>query len=450
MNVTTILRRGLAASLLLACAAALAAPAKHVVLISIDGLRPEFYRQTDWPTPNLQELAREGRSSDGVRGIFPTLTYPSHTTLVTGVAPAGHGIRYNTRFSPQGNGLWYVDAADVQAPTLWQALRQAGLTSAAVSWPISKGAPIDYNLPEIWSYTDPYDRTGPIREHATPPGLFDEVERNATGKLRALDLDYRGLAMDENNSRILAYLLRTYRPSLAAIHLVAADSAQHAVGRSGARVNKALATVDKAVGNILDALKQAGLAADTAVIVTGDHGFAAVHTSLSPNVWLRKAGLLPDAPGDGNWRARFHAAGGSAFLRLRDPGDDAALTRVRALLAALPTEQQALFRVVEVEELRREGADPEAVLALAGTSGVLFRNDATGSVLGQASGGAHGHHPDQSGLQTGFIGYGAGFARGGQAGPLALTDIAPVVARLLGIPFAAPCSAQCRALVPSP
>ncbi|RZK40003.1 MAG: alkaline phosphatase family protein, partial [Hymenobacter sp.] len=81
-------------------APALAQPAKHVVLISIDGFRPDFYREAKWPTPNLQRMAAQGTSADGVRGVFPSVTYPSHTTLVTGVAPAQHGIYYNSPFEP--------------------------------------------------------------------------------------------------------------------------------------------------------------------------------------------------------------------------------------------------------------------------------------------------------------------------------------------------------------
>ena len=93
-----------------------AARPDHVVLVSIDGLRPEFYRDPRWPAPTLQWMAREGAQAEGVRGVFPSVTYPSHTTLVTGALPARHGVLYNTPFEPAGQtGAWYWEASAIRA-----------------------------------------------------------------------------------------------------------------------------------------------------------------------------------------------------------------------------------------------------------------------------------------------------------------------------------------------
>ncbi len=69
--------------------------AKHVILISIDGFRPDFYKDKSWSAPNLRKLMNEGVYAQGVNSVFPSVTYPAHTTLVTGAAPARHGIYYN-------------------------------------------------------------------------------------------------------------------------------------------------------------------------------------------------------------------------------------------------------------------------------------------------------------------------------------------------------------------
>jgi arylsulfatase A-like enzyme len=413
-------------------------PARHVVLISIDGLRPDFYRDASWPAPHLQALARRGVAAEGVDGVFPTLTYPSHTTLATGVAPARHGIVYNTRFDAASAApRWFVKAAEVQAPTLWDAVRRAGLTSAAVSWPVTSGAPIDWNLPETFSYETPEDRRGAISAEATPPGLFEEVQRNATGLLSARDVYYKYPAMDRNNARALAYLIKAYKPNLAAIHIVHADSAQHQHGRDGEAVRKAVAGADAAVGVILDAVEEAGLARDTAVIVTGDHGFVDTHTALAPNVWLREAGLLGNPQGEeergAGWKAVFHAGGGSTFLQLRDPADRATLQKVQALLAALPPGTRRLFRTIDHDALVRAGADPRAALALAAEQGIAFTGAARGAALRPLRGGAHGYYPDFAEIRTGFVAAGAGIGRPGPLPRLHLKDVAPTVAALLGI-----------------
>ena len=88
--------------------------ARHVVLISIDGLRPDYYlpsRERLTTTPALDALRARGSWAEGVIGQFPSLTYPSHTSIVTGVRPAVHGVVQNTIFGPDGAGTWYFESA---------------------------------------------------------------------------------------------------------------------------------------------------------------------------------------------------------------------------------------------------------------------------------------------------------------------------------------------------
>lgn len=272
---------------------ALGQAAKHVVIISIDGFRPEFYQDNSWATPNLRQMAASGVQANGVRSVFPSVTYPSHTTILTGVMPAQHGIYYNAPFEPGGQtGRWYWEENLIKTETLWDAVRKAGLKSASVFWPVSAGAPIDYNIPEVWSLDKNIDRVTPIRQGATPKGLLEEIEQNATGKLQEKDLDSDYMIADENGSRMAAYLIQTYKPNLLTFHIYAVDHAAHGEGRDGEHVRKAVATADRAVGNILEAIEKAGIKESTAVIVTGDHGFVDINQSLSPNVALAKNGLI--------------------------------------------------------------------------------------------------------------------------------------------------------------
>ncbi|OUJ74664.1 alkaline phosphatase family protein [Hymenobacter crusticola] len=406
--------------------------AKHVVLISIDGFRPDFYREAKWPTPNLQRMAAQGTSANGVRGVFPSVTYPSHTTLITGVAPAQHGIYYNSPFEPDGaTGRWYWEESLIKTPTLWDAVHQAGLKSASVQWPVSVGAPIDYNVPEFWSLDKNVDRLTPIRQQTTPKGLFEEIELNATGKLTARDMSSDYVSEDENDSRIAAYLLETYKPALLTWHVFGVDHAEHQDGRDGEHVRRALATADWAVGNVLEALAKAGIDKETAVIVTGDHGFVDINTTLAPNVVLAQNGLYNAEKG--NWKAQFHTSGAAAFLMLKDKKDKKTTAQVRALLAKLPADQQKLFRVVERAELDQIGADPNAVLALAPALGVSMSAAREGNLVRPGKGGTHGFFPDNDQIKTGFIGFGPGFEAGKVIPQMRLQDVAPRAASLLGL-----------------
>lgn len=123
--------------------------AEHVVVISVDGLLPAYYLDETWPAPAMQQLYREGAHAVAVRSVFPALTYPGHTTLVTGALPARHGVYNNRKFEPVADPPWRKDASDIRVPALWGAVRARGGKTASVLWPLTVGAAIDWNLPEI-------------------------------------------------------------------------------------------------------------------------------------------------------------------------------------------------------------------------------------------------------------------------------------------------------------
>src|SRR5664279_3857914 len=131
----------------------LAAP---VLMISIDGLKPEYVLEADQRglhIPYLRTLVREGAYAEGVVGVWPTVTYPSHTTLITGVSPSEHGIYNNQEFDPGRNfsGAWFWYAPQIRVPTLWKVAHDAGLRTASVGWPVSVGATdVDSLIPEYW------------------------------------------------------------------------------------------------------------------------------------------------------------------------------------------------------------------------------------------------------------------------------------------------------------
>jgi len=121
---------------------------------------------------------KSGAYAEGVRGVvLPTVTYPSHTTLITGVWPSKHGIWNNVAFDPFGinpeGRYWYTQ--DIRVQTQWDAAASAHLTVGSVSWPVSVGArSVQYLIPEVWRAVTPDDlkllRTLPT------PGLLSEFE----------------------------------------------------------------------------------------------------------------------------------------------------------------------------------------------------------------------------------------------------------------------------------
>jgi predicted AlkP superfamily pyrophosphatase or phosphodiesterase len=426
----------MAGGLLLTLSAA-AQQVNHVVLITIDGFRPDFYQDASWGMNNLRMMKDSGVSADGVNCVFPSVTYPDHTTIITGVKPAKHGIYYNAPFEDgKASGKWYWYYNAIKVPTLYDAVHAAGKTNANVIWPVSVGAPVDYNIPDIWPLGKKTDRREATAAVTTPASLWQEVQENATGRFGPDDFAMvrEELLMDENVARMGAYIITKYKPAFTTLHLACADHYEHMQGRDGLLVRKAVAGADRAIGTILEALIRAGIKDSTAIIVTGDHGFVDIKQSFAPNVLLAEAGLIRNID-KGDWKARFHTAGGSAFLHLKDRNDKQSLEKVKEILAHLPVDQQQLFKVIDRKQLDAIGADPNAVLALAAAQGVTIGGAVKGAIVKEAKGGTHGYYPDFHEIQTGFVAYGPGIVRGTVLKEMDLTDVAPVIAKLLGLKF---------------
>ncbi|MBQ7471231.1 MAG: alkaline phosphatase family protein [Prevotella sp.] len=406
---------------------------KYVIMITIDGLRAEMIDDPLMPSPFLKMMSREGLRIGRVIGVPPAGTYPSHTTLVTGEVPARHRIFYNRPFLWNKDtariSYWYADS--IAVPTIWQRAHEAGMKTASLFWPVSTGSPyIDYNVPEFWSLDYSCDQMAYIKPFCTPLGILDELEQNACGKLDTITYQAGSLQRDGRTAAMANYLMNHYQPRLMTIHLITTDYSQHALGTMSQQLLQDMASADHAVGTILENLRLTHRLDSTVVLVMGDHGFCDYHQTLSPNVWLTRAGLLSEQPG-GEWQACFYGAGNTSFLYLRKGiGDVKTLRRVRQLLEKLPDEERALFRVVEKEELTEKGADPAAVLALEPVVGVSVTNSRVGEVIGQRTGGTHGFLSGQD--ATTLIAYGAGIDPD-QQDSIRQTAVAPWVLRLLGI-----------------
>ncbi|WP_121812689.1 alkaline phosphatase family protein [Mucilaginibacter kameinonensis] len=403
----------------------MAQTAKHVIFVTIDGFRPDFYLDSEWQTPNLHALMKEGAYTKGVNSVFPSMTYPSHTTIVTGVQPANHGIYYNNIFTPDGAPQQpYWQDSSIHAPTIWKAAKDKGMTVASLYWPVSANAPVDYNIPDIGSLGDA------VREqYSLPQGFYAEVKKEVFGGVDKIDA-----GKNQNIAKIAAYVIKKSKPELMTIHVFSVDGAEHAEGRSGARVQEAVADADAAVGIIIDALKSVGIWESTVLLIGGDHGFYDVKKTISPNVWLKEAGLITDLK-TGDWKAQFNAVGGSAYLYLKDPADKATANKVKTILEAQPDSVKQYYRIISREQLNKGGYNPNVAFAITGEHDAAFSSTITGNAVKPGKGGTHGHFPDTKNIRTGLIAYGPGIRKGAVIEEMNLRDMTPILVKLMGIPF---------------
>lgn len=405
--------------------------ARHVLVISIDGMASSYYMEPPpgLRIPNLRRLMAEGSYAEAVEGVYPTLTYPSHTTLVTGCLPAEHGIYTNLSSREPGQNpddyFWFAKA--IRTPTLWDEARAHQLTTASVAWPVTARAAIDWDVPEIWDPTKPPAPDALYVARFMKPLVTVEL-------FTALGRPQPGAEDDENRIRIASFFLTKHQPNLMLVHLEGLDHTEHASGPYSDAANQALERIDGHVEELLRALKQAGLESSTDVFLLSDHGFLPVQREIHPNILLAQAGLL-QVNASGNITGGKVATvvnGGSFFVYWPESSNLDA--EVKAALAPL-SEQGLAGAVLDRESLRALGADPEAQLALDAPDGAEYGDDAAGALVKQLPGreGNHGFLPSRAGLDSAFIAIGPAIRSGVDLHRIPMTRIAPTILEAMGI-----------------
>jgi hypothetical protein len=402
-----------------------AAHAQRVVLVSVDGLRPDFYLHPEEHGVEMRALramAAEGVSADEVESVYPTLTYSPHTSMVTGALPARHGIVNDTLFDGKGRfDDWYWRADAIRAKTLWDV---APGTTAAILWPATVGADIDLNFPDFWI---PGDRRpwGEVMAGVATPQLLKEI-----GPVPAKPFDEERL--EDLLFRSAELVLEKHRPSLLLLHPIDTDAQQHRHGREHEDVARAFERTDRAIGRLRARMAALGLAEETLFVVTGDHGFFQTHSSIHLNAKLREAGLLEAGP-DGvvsSYRALAWPSGGSCFLMLRDPGDASSRKAVEGVIdEILAGPLGAAISKVPRSQLDELGAVPGALFALDAAEGYAFGTNLEGPVLTPSHNfGYHGSLPSHPKMKTGFLMAGPRVRKGVAVPHVRVVDIAPTVA----------------------
>ena len=400
----------------------------RVVMISIDGLMPVSYTSSTLPAPNLRRLAAEGTWADGVVGVLPTVTFPSHTTLITGVDPAVHGIVDNLILDPENRsgGAWNWYARSIRTTTLPMAARAKGLRAAAITWPVTVGMDLDYNVPEFFRSTHPESLTL-LRELSTPRTLLESAEI-------ARGAPFGWPQTDRERTDLTKFILATHAPHVLLLHLIELDSAQHTNGPGSPEVLKTLARLDGYVGEIADAIKASGR--PTHIAIVSDHGFLPLTTMLQPNAAFKQEGLLEvDAKGAvATWRAYFRASGGSGFVYVKEPGLKDRVHRILLDLKKNPA--NGVREIWTRADLDARGAQPDAAFGLDVVDGFYTGAGTDALIKPATSKGGHGFAPDRPALHASLILTGPAIQRRGSLGTIRMTQIAPTLARILGVSLA--------------
>lgn len=417
-----------------------------VVLMSVDGLANFYLDDPKADIPTIRMLAADGARAKSMRAANPTVTWPNHVTLVTGVSPGVHGVignNYLDRVTGEKVTLLWDPVFDMDAiikvPTVFDLAKAAGLKTAGIRWPATRGAKsIDWNSPDLGE-----DKL--ILKYTTP-SLFEECKQagftllqkpDATGKIGSQTLK-ESIAADDLWTGVFNMMIEKHRPNFALLHVVEVDHTEHADGPRSPEAYEAIKAADGQVKKVWDTL-QKNFPGKATLIIVSDHGFSANKTAVLPNVILKEEGLVV-AKGNKvtGGAVQLLPQGGSAFVYVLDDANRAAIVeKLKSKFASLEGVSSVItadqFAEYGVADPRRDPHEPDMVLfakmtyffgdTVAGTLPIDTKPERKGS---------HGHDASFRDLHAVFVACGAGIKPGAELGEVDNRSVAPTIAKLLG------------------
>jgi predicted AlkP superfamily pyrophosphatase or phosphodiesterase len=404
--------------------------AQSLLLISIDGMRPDYVLKADehaLKIPHLRRILKDGAHATGVRGVLPTVTYPSHTTILTGVWPVKHHIYSNVVFDPldrnQAGWMWYAE--DIAVPTLWEAASKAGLITGSVSWPVSVNAPgIRYNIPEYWRAPQFPGEDVKLMRAISTPGLMAEIEKEAGPYVTDLNDAVNG---DRQRTRYAVAILRNKHAQFMTVHLASLDHVEHATGPFSPEANQTLEQIDAEVGELENA------AAGAVVCVLSDHGFTRTDHNFNIVGPLVEEGLVTMKNNKvTDWKAYPDVEGGSAAILLKDPKDESTRAKLENLLHRLAADpKNGIAQILDQKQIAQFGGRPDAAFWIDMQSNFQIANADRPNRVG----GTHGYAPSNPQLLASFFIAGPKIKPGVNLGEIDMRAIAATLAKSMALSF---------------
>ncbi|HMJ88482.1 MAG TPA: ectonucleotide pyrophosphatase/phosphodiesterase, partial [Candidatus Acidoferrum sp.] len=256
----------------------------HVILITIDGGAAYYLNDSTSPLPTLRKMMSEGATAEGMKVSNPSVTWPNHTTLVTGVHPEKHSVLFNGVLTRNGDGISVNvdprrDKADLVAvPTLYDLLHAKGYRTAGINWPCTRNSgTLHDDFPDV---PDPVTHTTPrLRNELIAGGFLKDSNDASFMKLSAA-------SRDQIWTEAALNVIRKRQPHFMIWHMLVTDGIQHKYGPRTPAAYTSLAQVDAQLGDLMRTLDETGLRKNTTVFVTADHGFETASNIVHPNVLL--------------------------------------------------------------------------------------------------------------------------------------------------------------------
>ncbi len=400
------------------------APAKDrmVVVISLDGFPGYALDDPKLPVPTLRRLIQNGVAAR-MAPVNPTVTWPNHTAMVTGVRADEHGLLANGTISRTGTGPamkvepMIEKEKMVHAPTVYDAAFKAGLTTAQVDWvAINRARTI------TWAFSEWASAEGPLEQEMIRAGVITAADLDKFEKSNIL---FR----DQTWTTAAVHLIREHQPNLLLFHLLSLDTVHHQYGPGTLAGTAAIAFLDGCVARVVEAVRAAGMSDRTTFFVVSDHGFKRYTKQVRPAVALAQAGLTN--------QVFVMPEGGTAYVYM----DASRAAELAPKVTQAFQGVEGIDRVIGPEGFAELGlAPPEREpqmfqLLLTAKDGYSFSGATGGPVTAAVpqQAGSHGYLASDPEMEAIFIASGYGVRPGQKPAKVANIDVAPTIAKLLGV-----------------
>lgn len=416
---------------------------QKLFVISIDAMVRE---DVDYlmQKPNFARIMARRAEVDKVCTVYPSLTYPAHASILTGCRPGKTGIYTNQPLKTVKDGYshWYLEYSHLRVEDFFAAAKRAGCSTACVYWPITACNPnIDHVINEYFFY---FPQETPqeafARQGASPQALqavaenMDRFPPKGLQSPPALDTTFNHFLMG-----CACSLIRSCKPDVMLVHNCYLDAKRHYYGLFSKETKDALDMMDVWMGEVLQAMEDAGGYENVNFVVLSDHGQMDFDRYTRLNVLLQQGGFIDLAP-DGSiydWRAFSKSSGMSTAVFLSDPGHKALEERVYAYLQQLAEDERwGIEQVFTAQEAREQYGTYGTFSFIVESDGhTTFHDDWHGKpscpveeIKGYRA--KHGYRPEK-GPQPIFLAAGPAFKPGAVLKNAHVTDEAPTLAAVL-------------------
>lgn len=395
-----------------------------VVVISLDAFGAESLRDPKISIPTLRMLMKSGTYARALQPVNPTVTWPNHTALVTGVDSSKNFVMANGLIRHQQDAKIVPDVLFpstkhdlVHVPTVYDLAHEAGLTTSEIDWvAIHDAKTIDFAFEE-----NPNPNSVVVKDMMAD-GVFTKEDLASWKK-------HEQTWRDQKYADAASFIIKKHHPNLMLLHFLTLDSMEHKYGYDNLATAGAIGFLDALVKQVVNAVREAGDLDRTTFIITSDHGQMSVHTRIMPKLMLQQAGI-PET------EAGVLPEGGAAYIYAHHP-DAAKTAKIKAVFEG----KEGVRTVVTPDHFAEYGFAPPSVnpqspdfvvfaangFAMTNTDGDITPKKQT------ALTGAHGYPNTEPLMQEIFIASGRGIKAAGEVPAFKNLNVAPTIASLLGI-----------------